>query len=376
MAHGGRIWEAARKLEVDPHHILDFSANLNPLGPPPGVMALLHERLADIAHYPEPRGGAFKRELALHLGISPDNLMVGNGAVELIYCFCRAVAPRHALIPAPTFSEYARAVSASGGEVHHFPLEPPEFRLPADGLAAALRHRRYDLAVLCNPNNPTGTLATPDELTPIVEAAARAGTWLLVDESFLGFLPRPEQHSVRGLVRSWNGSRLVVLDSFTKLYCLPGLRLGYLTGPAPLISRMEEGRDPWSVNVLAQIAGTACLREREYLERTRRLLPDLRRALANALSAIPGLRVSPSAANFLLLRCESPVPRAGPTAADPRETTAAPRDTLAARLARRLILVRDCSDFAGLEAGGYLRVAVRLPAENDRLVRALQEVLP
>jgi len=370
MAHGGRIWEAARELGVDPRQILDFSANLNPLGPPPGVMALIRERLADVAHYPEPRGGALKRELALHLGISPDNVMVGNGAVELIYCLCRAIAPRHALIPAPTFSEYARAVHSCGGEVHHFPLEPPEFRLPADRLAAALRGGHYDLAVLCNPNNPTGTLATPDELTPIVEAAARAGTWLLVDESFLGFLPRPEQYSARGLVRSWDGSgsRLVVLDSFTKLYCLPGLRLGYLTGPAPLISRMEEARDPWSVNVLAQIAGTACLRERDYLERTRRLLPDLRRALADALSAIPGLRVFPSAANFLLLQAGPSSPCVGPG-------TPGPQQTLADRLAHRLVLVRDCSDFPGLEAGGYIRVAVRLPEENDRLVRALEEVL-
>lgn len=367
MAHGGRIWEAARTLGADPAEILDFSANLNPLGPPPGVMALLRDHLGDVAHYPEPRGGTLKRELARHLDISPDHLVVGNGAAELIYCFCRAISPRRALIPAPTFGEYARAVGACGGEVDYLPMDAAGFRLPGDRLAAALHHGRYDLAILCNPNSPTGTLATPDELAPILDAAARAGAWLLLDESFLGFLPRPELLSLRRLVGSSDGTgaRLAVLDSLTKLYCLPGLRLGYLTAPAPLVSRMEETRDPWSVSVLAQVAGVGCLQEQEYVQRTRRLLPGLRRALAEALSAIPGLQVFPSAANFLLLHT-----RPSPPPFEPR-----PASVVAARLARRLILVRDCSDFPGLGAGGYIRVAVRLPDENDRLARALREVL-
>ncbi|MEW5933759.1 MAG: threonine-phosphate decarboxylase CobD, partial [Bacillota bacterium] len=367
MAHGGRVWEAARSLGVDPAQILDFSANLNPLGPPPGVMALLRDYLGDVAHYPEPRGGTLKRELARHLDISPNNLMVGNGAAELIYCFCRATSPRRALIPAPSFSEYARGVRACGGEVCHLPLDAPGFRLPGDRLAAALRTGQYDLAILGNPNNPTGTLTRPDELAPILEAAARTGTWLLLDESFLGFLPRPEPLSLRRLAASSDGTRarLAVVDSFTKLYCLPGLRLGYLTGPTTLINRMEETRDPWSVNVLAQVAGIGCLGEREYVARTRRLLPGLREALARALSAITGLKIFPSAANFLLLHTGPPSIPAPPGT----------RGRVAARLARRLILVRDCSDFPGLEAGGYIRVAVRLPDENDRLVRALREVL-
>lgn len=331
-------------------------------------MASLRDHLGEVVHYPEPQGGAFKRELARYLDIPPHNLMVGNGATELIYCFCQAILPRRALIPAPTFGEYARAIRACGGEVHHFWLQPPRFRLPVDCLAPIIQDGRYDLVVLCNPNNPTGTLVTPEELILALKATARAGSWLLLDESFLGFLPRPEHFSARRWIRPDDaGTRLAVLDSFTKLYCLPGLRLGYLIGPAPLIARMEEGRDPWSVSVLAQVAGIGCLNEHEYVQRTRQLLPGLRRELTEALAAIPGLHVLPSATNFLLLHTRSSLP------GSPRPPGS--QETIATCLKHQLILVRDCSDFPGLEAGAYIRVAVRLPDQNERLVYALQEVI-
>ncbi|MEW6547666.1 MAG: threonine-phosphate decarboxylase CobD [Bacillota bacterium] len=364
MEHGGRIWEAARNLGADPHKILDFSANLNPFGPPAAVIALLRERLGDVAHYPEPRGGGLKRALADHLGISPDRLVVGNGAAELIWCFCRVVSPRTVLIPSPTFTEYARAVRACGGEVHHLPMNPEIFRFPLEQLLAALRSGcRYDLVVVCNPNNPTGTLAATEELDALLAAVRGTDTWVLVDESFLGFLPEPGAASVRRLPLARH-ARLAVLDSFTKLYCLPGLRLGYLTGPPDLVSKIEETRDPWSVSVLAQAAGLQCLREQEYLARTRASLPLFRTALSEELSRIPGLRVLPSTANFLLLRLRVCI-----------QGRAGPARVAASQLAKRLILVRECSDFAGLEDGSYLRVAVRLPQENARLISALREVI-
>lgn len=356
MQHGGRIRAAARRLGVNPERILDFSANLNPLGPPAAVMEVLARHLPEVAWYPEPQGGELKQEVAFRLGMTPSQVAVGNGACELIYLLCHTLSPRAALIPCPTFSEYARAVRTGGGRVDQVEMrEGSRFRLPTERLVASLRTGRYDLVVICNPNNPTGTLARLDELDAVAQAAERADTWMLVDESFLGFHREAQQLSALGLSSRYR--RLMVLVSLTKLYCLPGLRLGYLVGPTHLVTRLEEKRDPWSVNSLAQLAGLECLRQTEYLARTRELLPRYRAGLLTSLTSIPGIHVFPSEANFLLCRLD--------------RTSAT---DLSGQLAHQHILVRECSEFPGLDSS-YLRVAVRQAEENERLVRAIAAVL-
>lgn len=365
MPHGGQVWAAARQLGVTPDRILDFSANLNPWGPPAAVLDLLRQHAPDVAWYPEPYGGYLREDLASHLGLPPARLAIGNGACELLYAFCRVLSPATVLLPCPTFSEYARAAGACGGQTHPLFLRAEEeFRLPLAEIISTLRRQRYDLLVFGQPHNPTGTLITPAELEAVLAAAEQAGTWVLVDESFLGFSPEAERLSALGLPAARQG-HLAILGSFTKLYCLPGLRLGYLIAPPELTARLEETRDPWSVNVLAQLAGRQCLREREYLARTRESLPRFRADLHASLAAIPGLRVFPSRANFLLCRIE---PGGAPAGGSPSARE------ICERLARRLLLVRECSDFPGLD-GSYFRVAVRLPSENQRLAETFREEL-
>lgn len=365
-AHGGNVWAAARTYGLDPEEILDFSANLNPLGPPPGVLEILRDHLKAVRHYPEPRGGWLRMALASTLGLSPAAVVLGNGAAEIIYLLARILAPRTALIPAPTFSEYERAVAATGGQVEYFPLDPgSNFLLPTARLAAWLRQRRYDFLVLCNPNNPTGTLAPRGEVEFLVGEAERAGTFVLLDESFIEFTEDgergyvgPERGSIIRGERAWP-ENLFLLRSFTKMYALPGLRLGYGVGPEELIDKIEAARDPWSVNALAQWAGLRCLEEKEHVQRTRKVVRESRETLRRYLSLLSGVKPYPSAANFIL--CDLRASRL--TAPEVSE-----------RAARRGVLIRDCSNFPCLD-DYYIRVAVRLREENLRLVEILSAVL-
>ena len=356
-AHGGNVWAAARTYGFDPEAILDFSANLNPLGPPAEVLKLLGEHLMAIRHYPEPRGGRLRKALASIHRVPPTGAVVGNGAAELIYLVARILAPKTALIPGPTFSQYERAVAAAGGKADYFPLDPgSDFALPTGRLAARLREARYDLLVLCNPNNPTGTMLPPEEVEFLIRQAKRAGTLVLLDESFLEFTEQGDPDARR--CSDWP-ENLFVLRSFTKMYALPGLRLGYGVGPERLIEKVEAARDPWSVNALAQWAGLRCLEESEHVQKTRRVVREYREALRRSLSLLPGVKPYPSAANFILCDLKA----SGLTAPEVRD-----------RAARCGVLIRDCSNFPCLD-DYHIRVAVRLPEENRRLVEALNIAL-
>lgn len=365
--HGGNLWAAAASLGRPADTVTDFSASMNPLGPPPAVVKLLADRLEVIRHYPEPHGGQLRIDLAAHHGVQPDQVLVGNGAAEVIYLLLRALRPRRTLIPVPTFSEYARSAAAAGSRIDYFVLDPGQnFAVNVTALARALGANKYDLVFLCNPNNPTGTWLDPEGLQTLVRAARGSRTLLAVDESFAGFLtPAGEKSPGRlggpGVPRPCGKppANVFTIGSFTKLYALPGLRLGYGLGPQQLVAAMEAHRDPWSVNALAQLAGRACLAEDGYVAKTRRLIAAARRGLLCTLGAVAGVKAYPSAANFLLLNTRD----SGMTAGRVWEEMLA-----------RSVLIRDCSNFRGLD-GFYLRVAVRRTEENSLLADSLARVL-
>lgn len=358
VQHGGNVWRAAQEFDLAPEDIVDFSANLNPLGPPPGVLELLRQEAAAVRHYPEPQGGTLKAALADRVEVAVDQVVVGNGAAELIYLLCQVLKPRQVLLPVPTFGEYERAVRATGGETVYFPLVAEEgFRLPVEQLGTALATGGYDLLVLCNPNNPTGVFTPAAELGQVLESAQKAGTFVLLDASFTGFLAPAEQAALQGLVR--DAANVFLLNSLTKLYCLPGLRLGYGCGPAALVAQMEAARDPWTVNTLAQLAGRRCLEEKAYVEAGRALIEEQRAYLFRGLEALPGVRPFPPSANFILVDLRG---------------SGVPAPVLRAELGRRGLLIRDCSNFPSLDEF-YIRVAVRGPAENRRLLTELAAAL-
>ncbi len=345
--HGGNARSLGLSCKHGTRDLLDFSVNVNPLGPSPCAVAAARDALARIDAYPDRESRALVRALAAAHDVPAESIVCGAGASGLIWRLAAALRPRRAIVCAPTFSEYAEAAARFGASVREVPLsEADGFEVPM-GFARAIEGPR-DIAFLCNPNNPTGRLAAPEVLAAAADRCEDVGALLVVDECFLGFLPDARARSFA--VRAASSRHVAVLSAFTKLYGMAGLRLGYLIcGNGDIVEGVRAMGQVWPVSSVAEAAGTAALEDTEYLAHTRRVVADERAWLARELSAL-GLFVVPSSANYLLFR--------------------APTDTLAQRLFEAGILVRTCASFSGLSAFWY-RIAVRTRAENEALIRAL-----
>ena len=350
-AHGGAVVQAARELGKPLDEILDFSASINPLGMPKEVLEAAREALRHAVHYPEIDGSSLASALESAHGLPADNFLPGSGSTELLYLFPRVLRPRRALLVVPAFSEYQRSLKQAGTEIDIFPLSPEDdFRLDPCLLMRHL-HPETDLVLLANPGNPTGAGIDPFVVETIARGV-REQALVAVDEAFVDFCPKLSVLGAVGL-----HGNLYVFRSLTKFYAIPGLRAGYLAGPAAGIARLRAAKEPWTVSVPALAAAETCLGQEDYRQRTLATIPDLRKDLARGLADL-GMRVFPSEANFLLARLEE----GGQTA---------PR--LAAELRGMGILIRDCSNFSALDER-YLRVAVRNREENARLLQAISEI--
>lgn len=342
--HGGDLTSARRKWQPAGGELIDFSSNINPLGPPPGLKEHLARSLSLIASYPEPQARELRRELAAFLHVPVERLVVGNGASELIHLLILKGRPRRVLVPAPAFSEYSRAARLSGAEVIYYPLLPGEESLPHDAVSGL---KAGDLFIFCNPHSPTGRLYRRSELLPLVESAGRKGAAVMIDESFIHLSESPEE-SLCGRP----GGLFWVVMSLTKIWALPGLRLGCAVGPADEAAEITRWGDPWRVNALAQQAGLFCLKDKTYLEESLALIKNERLHLTKWFRDKGYFRVYDSAANYLLLE-----------ALDPGFDVALFQDCLA----RRGVLIRRADNFRGLNRR-HFRIAVLNAAANRRLL--------
>lgn len=356
-AHGGDLGWASRRYGIPPSRFLDFSSSVNPLGPAPSALRAAKAALRRACSYPEPFNDALKKELASWLGISPAMLMLGNGSTELIHHLVRCRSPRRVTVVSPSFSEYWRAARSEGSEVEHFLLSPDDgFALDVQALIRMAS--RSEMVFFCNPASPSGALYKRKELMPLLEACRSTGSLLVVDESFMGFCSDEERDGAT-MVPVAGEEGLVVLSTLTKLFALAGFRgPGWLAATRGLIEEMESMSYPWRVNIVAEAAARASLKDWKYLRNTRLRVSALRDGLYRELQQSGPFWVYEGHANFLLLR----LPDVGQKAV-----------AVADRLARRGILVRPCHDFHGL-GGQFIRVAVRKWRENARLVKALREV--
>lgn len=338
--HGGDIYGGDIQL--------DFSANINPLGTPPGVLAAMERALPQVCRYPDPYCRELVGSIANFEGVAREHILCGSGAAELIYAYCAALRPRRALLLAPTFSEYALALGQVGCQVDTYPLRQEKAFDLDRGLLPCLEAQRPEVLFLCSPNNPTGRLIPPALLEELLALCHRQGTRLFLDECFLDLTE--DGISMKGRLSDYR--ELLILKAFTKSYAMAGVRLGYcLCADGALLSRMAAATQPWNVSVLAQAAGVAALREQAFMDRSRALIAGERRWLQAQLEAL-GLWVCPGQANYLLLR--------GPEGLGPA-------------LRRLGIAIRDCSNYPGLGNGWY-RVAVRQREEARRLIAALEQV--
>lgn len=346
LTHGGD-WAGYRAQYG--HDALDFSANVSPLGLPQGVANAIAAALPHADRYPDPLCRALRAKLAPHEGIPAESILCGNGAADLIFRLAWAAKPRTALVTAPTFAEYAAALESAGCAVRrHFLQAEVDFAV-TDSILSSITPE-VDMVFLCQPNNPTGQLASPALVEQLLHRCEVCGAVLVVDECFLDFLPEGDALSAKRLLHSPN---LVILKAFTKLYGMAGVRLGYcICSDEARLARMQAAGQPWAVSGLAQAAGIAALDETDYVSRVRALIAAQRPLLANGLRAL-GLRVIEGRANYLLFQAP---------------------ETLGDALKRKGAVVRSCGNYPGLSACWY-RTAVRTETENRQLLQLLGEVL-
>ena len=327
VTHGGDVWQGSA-----PEAWLDFSANLNPEGPPEWVKAAMAEGLKRAAYYPDLRGRAARHGMRAHLGVPEACVMVTAGGIEA--AALASVGRRHA-IAQPTFQEYGH-------------LCPSHRDVTRDALTQFTPEAGECLWV-CNPNNPTGHAFTREELSALLARVEAADGRLIVDEAFIDCCP---EHSVAALVASHPA--LIVLGSLTKVLAIPGIRLGYLAAHPSVIEHIAPKLPPWRVNCVAEAVAAALPGHREDFEHIRRLNDARREAFADALRALD-IEVYPSEANFLL--CDF--------GRDMRPTIE--------RLKEEHILLRPCGMFPGL-THGHVRLCVRTESENERLTDTLKGI--
>ena len=347
MLHGGEIHNC-EKIEYD------FSININPLGIPEGAARKLCENVSLLEQYPDQECRELRSALEEFTGIPARQILCGNGASELIEAAVRGLGARRILLTAPSFYGYQHAAEAAGAEtVWHTLRREEEFALTPAYLKDL--EKGPDLAILCSPANPVGNRIDPELLRRIARTCGEQGTWLMIDECFIGFLEDEERTTMRRLIGDpAYGGRLLVLDAFTKRFAMPGIRLGYLMAQDPeVLGRIHAQQPEWSVSVPAQIAGAAALKtEPDYLAAARGMIASERRKMEAAMRAY-GLRVFPGEANYIFFS-------SGTELYEP--------------LLSKGILIRRCANYRGLREGDY-RAAVLRPYENEILLQALEEIL-
>lgn len=347
LVHGGDIYSGNRK----ERELIDFSANSNPLGMPESVLTAVQKSLQFCQCYPDPLCRELTQAIARKENLSPQTVLCGNGAADLIYRLVLALKPQHAMILAPTFAEYEQALGVISCQVFTYPLhQEEEFQL-TDRFLDKL-DSQLDLLFLCNPNNPTGQPIDQKLLRKALNRCKQKGIFVVLDECFLDFLEDGESRSMKDQLK--DNQNLLILKAFTKMYAVAGLRLGYCCcSNLGLLEQMRACGQPWAVSVPAQAAGIAALQEDDYPQITRDYIHKQRNILKKGLKKL-GIKVIGSQANYIFFWCAA--------------------NNLEVRLEEKGILIRSCKNYRGLDSH-YYRIAVKKAEENVQLLAACREVL-
>lgn len=370
--HGGNIFQFAHEQRIEPYEVVDFSANINPLGPSQRGLDALNAQLRYISHYPDATNDDVLNAIADTYEMDKYQIIVGNGAAELLYAICRLPGYTGAFVPAPGFSEYKEALEASKIPVRDIFYRPreddngkPYFEVPylaLETFAAELKGQDGRIIVfLGNPNNPDGTLLDKDHIRTVASMLKDANSLLVIDESFIDFVGndplQDNEHSMRSLVNEFDN--IIVVHSFTKFYAVPGLRIGAAFTNETLITQLQQYIPSWSVNTLAQAYTKAALNDVDYIKRTKQELNEERAFMYNALDAIEGITVYPPSANFILFQ----VNQEGITA-----------NYINEELKKYNMIVRNCDSYVGL-TNHWVRIAIKDHDTNIKLVDKLTDIL-
>ncbi|RFU71407.1 threonine-phosphate decarboxylase [Peribacillus saganii] len=343
-SHGSNPHYLYNSLGIEmPEHYVDFSANINPLGPPPALLEEWKHSFHYIHDYPDPQASVLTKKIAAMEGVPEQSVLVGNGGAEIISLVARWLAGKRVMIVQPAFSEYETACLANGCRVTWHMLEEGvwELELPAlDGI---------DAIFLCTPNNPTGIEYSPQAVVHLIQECSERGVYVIIDEAFYDFLEEAATYTAH----LPDYSNLIILRSLTKMYSIPGLRLGYLMADQEIVSRISAYRPHWSVNALALMAGEICMDAEDHVKRTREMIESERLKLKDFYDS-SGFIMSKSSINFYLLR----------------EPDTADASGLLRFLLENGIVPRHTFNFPGL-SGRWLRFAVKTGRDNSSLMEVL-----
>ena len=353
--HGGDIYSA--KEQIGKEEILDFSVNTNPLGLPDEVKQAIEEALADSEKYPDPFCRELTAALANYEKTNQDYILCGNGASDIIFRLALALKPKKALLCAPTFADYEKALKTVGCDIDYYYLSIDEDFLVGIDFIDKI-NTETDMVYICNPNNPTGQLCSKSFIQNVLDRCRETKTVVLIDECFIDFIDQAEDYSVQPFVEAY--SNLVILKAFTKIYAMAGIRLGYtITSNKLLIEKMRTSGQDWGVSSLAQAAGISALKLTNYIKDTKRLIPEERNFLIGELTNL-GFEIYGSKANYIFFK-----------------TNVANNvnvSNLNQRLLSKGILIRACSNYINLDSDFY-RVAVKKRRDNMKLIEALKDVI-
>lgn len=352
-AEDGNIYDAAIKAGVEPGELLDFSSNIYPAGLPEEVGNAVSSGLGATVHYPDPEARPLREKAAARFGVDPERLLVGNGSTEFLFAIPRCLRPKRVLTIAPCYHDYWRAIEHAGGEVSGMIAGESDEFVP-DLVAFEQQFSGVDMAIVGNPNNPTGVALPSGALRRIAERFPKAT--ILVDEAYAEFVP--DAAGATMLSEPLPGN-VIVLRSLSAFYGCPGLRLGFMIADARTCNRVQRIREAWSVSQLSLAAGLALVEHPPASSGIRGAVIGERERVRDELSRLAGLRVFRSQANFLLIKITRPT------------LTAV---TLCDRLLEQSVLVRNVAGFRGLD-GKFIRVAVRTAEDNDKLLAAMTAAL-
>lgn len=363
--HGGNIYKIFREKNID--KILDYSSNINPYGLPENLKKEIFEKLFVLERYPDPDYIELREKIAEKNNLNIENIIVGNGATEIIFLFMKILSPKKVLIVSPTFGEYERAIKAStlandSLEINYFELKEAEnFVLNIKNLETELENN-YDLLILCNPNNPTGQFLKLKKLEEILKICEQKNTKLFVDEAFVEFVEDWENESI--INSKENKENLFVIRAFTKFFAIPGLRLGYgICFNKNLLKKMLEKKEPWSVNNIADLAGQTVLDDENYIQKTKEWIKDQKKYMYENLNKIEGLRAYKTEVNFILLKIEDNLLEKGLDVKNLRK-----------KMLEKGILIRDASNFIYLDKH-YFRLAIKDKLNNEKVIETLTSIL-
>lgn len=346
--HGGNIYKFQREGK---NHILDYSSNINPLGVPKKFIDIAKESFDKLAHYPDPYYIELRKKIAEFNSVSMDNIIVGNGATEILFLYMRALKPKKVLLLAPCFAEYERALKSVAANIEYFELkERNNFYPDVEKLKREIGKGDYDLLLFCNPNNPTGQFIRLEDIKEIIKTCEKKNTKIFIDEAFIEFVENWKEKTVSFL----KNKHIFIMRAFTKFFAIPGLRLGYgISFDEEILKKIWEEKEPWTVNTFANLAGLTMLDDKEYIEKTEKWISEEKEFMYQELSKFQYIKAYKTECNFILIKLFN-----------------ISSTSLRAKMIEKNILIRDASNFKFLD-DSFVRLAIKDRNSNLKMLETL-----